>query len=264
MLPDNDNCSSWLMGVGFCLLTFGSVVAVFVSDADVARGACLNAANILILTLFWWLRAFGQGTPPPIAAKVAVWFFSTSIMATLTWSITMEAPLLAKTIFWVFVAVTSLGTSYFIFFAPARPRDRSARPLNVCFCFCLIFVFFNSLMVSYKTYGANIITDRINSVIFEFVSWFASLLLFWCIAGMEIASRDSAVREWMKFGSWAFATMLAAMVVVEVAELFPWPMKCVAWAMVGASSFSSLYAFFFQHEAYFVTGNSNEMRVSSV
>ncbi|KAJ1689357.1 hypothetical protein LUZ63_013512 [Rhynchospora breviuscula] len=240
-----DNCSSWLMGAGFCFLILGSVVAVFVSDADVVRGACLNAANILILTLFWWLRAFGQAAPPPTAAKVAVWFFSTSIMGTLTWSMTMEAPLLVKTIFWVFVAVTSLGTSCFIYFAPARPSDPSVRPLNVCFCFCLTFVFFSSVMVSYKAYGANIITDRINSVIFEFASWFASLLLVWCIAGMEIASRNSAVREWMKFGSWAFATMLAFMVVAKVAELFPWPMKCVAWAMFGASSSSSLLCFLF-------------------
>ena len=82
---------------------------------------------------------------------------------------------------------------------------------------------------------------------------------------MEIAPHNSAIKEWMKFGTWVFATMLGAMVVSKAAEIiFPGPMKFVAWAMVGASSFSILYAFFFQREAYLVANNFNVARVSSV
>lgn len=67
----------------------------------------------------------------------------------------------------------------------------------------------------------------------------------------------------MKFGTWSFATMLGAMVVSKASEIiFPGPMKYVAWTMVGASSFSSLYAFFFKREAYnLVINNSNVARV---
>lgn len=257
-MPHN-NCCSWLMEVGYCLLFFVSVIATFVAaDADFAQVASLTATNMLILTLFQCLGAFGQAAPPSPVAKFAVWFFSTSIMAVLTWSMTMEVHLLAKTIFWVLVAVTSIGTHYILFWH--QPNECNIPPFNLCFCSFLIFVFFNSLAFTYNKYETNILTDRINYVIFEFASWLASLLLLWCIAAMEIAPHNSVIREWMKFGAWAFATMLAAMVISKAAEIFQWPMKYVAWVMVVASSFSSFYSFFFLHEAYLVS----MPRVSSV
>jgi Family of unknown function (DUF6490) len=263
MVSPKDKSCSWLMAVGFCLLIFESVIMAIVMDVDASRAAWLSATNLLILALFWWLRAFGQAAPPSMVAKFAVWFSATSIMAILTWSMTTKALLLSKIFFCVLAVLTSVGSSYFIFFSPWQPSDSNIPTLNACLCFCLIFVLFNAFALFYKAYEANILTDRMYSVIFEFTSWFASILLFWCIAVIELAPHNSAIRERMKIGVWALATILAAMVVSKVVDIFPWPMKYVAWAMVVVSSYATFFAFFIQNQANLGTNTLDEVHVSS-
>ncbi|KAJ4818680.1 hypothetical protein LUZ62_031246 [Rhynchospora pubera] len=82
------------------------------------------------------------------------------------------------------------------------------------------------------------------SVAFVVSAYFALLLLYWCLRLYELTAPNAAQRWKLKVAVWSLSTFLTAMFSYKVANLMPWPVDLVVWAMAATVICGGFYAFF--------------------
>ncbi|KAJ1691151.1 hypothetical protein LUZ63_015306 [Rhynchospora breviuscula] len=84
------------------------------------------------------------------------------------------------------------------------------------------------------------------SVAFVVSTYFALLLLFWCLRLYERAAPNpNGAQRWkLKVAVWSLSTFLTAMFSYKVANLMPRPVDLVVWAMAATVICGGFYAFF--------------------
>ncbi|KAJ3701388.1 hypothetical protein LUZ61_005093 [Rhynchospora tenuis] len=86
--------------------------------------------------------------------------------------------------------------------------------------------------------------NDLSSLAFVVVSYFALLLLFWCLHLFERAAPDGARRMQLKTAVWSLSTLITVMFAYRVAALMPLPLAVVVWVMATTVPVGGFYAFF--------------------
>jgi p-aminobenzoyl-glutamate transporter AbgT len=82
------------------------------------------------------------------------------------------------------------------------------------------------------------------SLVFVMVSYFALVLLFWCLHLFERAAADAARKLQLKIAVWSLSTLVTMMFAYRVAALMPWLLAIVVWIMAVTVPVGGFYAFF--------------------
>jgi Family of unknown function (DUF6490) len=86
-------------------------------------------------------------------------------------------------------------------------------------------------------------TDDSWSLVFIVVSYFALVLLFWCLHLFERVAADAARRMQLKIAVWSLSTMVTMMFAYRVAALMPWLLAIIVWIMAATVPVGGFYAF---------------------
>ncbi|KAJ1685457.1 hypothetical protein LUZ63_016847 [Rhynchospora breviuscula] len=90
--------------------------------------------------------------------------------------------------------------------------------------------------------------NDLSSLAFVVVSYFALLLLFWCLHLFERAAPDGPRRMQLKTAVWSLSTLITVMFAYRVAALMPLPLAVVVWVMATTVPVGGFYAFFIYND----------------
>ncbi|KAJ1278528.1 hypothetical protein BS78_04G086700 [Paspalum vaginatum] len=105
-----------------------------------------------------------------------------------------------------------------------------------------VFLTFNSAMGVYRSNG------DIGAISFVVFSYLDLVVLFYFLRRFERTPPESPRREHIKMAVWLLTTMLTTAFSYKVAEIMPFPVQLLVWAMAGVSVLGGFYAFFLYQE----------------
>ena len=105
-----------------------------------------------------------------------------------------------------------------------------------------MFLTFNSGMAVYRSNG------DLGAIFFVAFSYMDLVSLFYCLRWYESTPPDSQRREHLKMAVWLLTTMLTAAFSYKVAEIMPFPVQVLVWAVAGLTVLGGFYALFLHRE----------------
>jgi len=123
--------------------------------------------------------------------------------------------------------------------APENHDNRCPSLLTVA---GFVFLTFNSVMAVYRS---NVDMGAIFFVVFSYLDL---VTLFYLLHQFEKTPPLSPRREHMKMEVWLLTTMLTAAFSYKVAEIMPFPVQVLVWAVAGLTVLGGFYAFFLHRE----------------
>ncbi|KAF3341580.1 hypothetical protein FCM35_KLT00218 [Carex littledalei] len=115
---EHDHGYSWLSSLGFGMLTYNSVKAIYYSNGDMGSISFVLVSYLDLLLLFWFLCLFEKAAPESPnreRIKMAVWFLSTLLTVMFTWKVGAVMPFFVGLFISVVASASCLGGFYALF-----------------------------------------------------------------------------------------------------------------------------------------------------
>ncbi|KAL6888249.1 hypothetical protein ACP4OV_009275 [Aristida adscensionis] len=120
----------------------------------------------------------------------------------------------------------------------SAPENRDDRWPSLLTVIGFAFLTFNSGMAVYRS------NWDLRTILFVAFSYLDLVMIFHCLRQYEKTPFGSPDRERLKIIVWILTTMLTIVFSFKVAEVMPFPMQIVVWAMAWATVFGGCCALF--------------------